>query len=148
VLWAVLAAATTAAPGASGDETAAAMDKRLADFSRQLRCLVCQNETLADSQADLAVDLRREIRDQMTAARSDDQIMRFLTDRYGDFVRYRPAFTPKTYPLWLGPFILLAGVLVALLRGLTRSPFPDERPPLSSAERTRARRLLEGRGRA
>ena len=135
---------TTAAPCAASDETEAALDKRVAAFSRQMRCLVCQNETLADSQADLAVDLRREVRAQMKAGRSDDEITQFLTERYGDFVRYRPPLTPKTYPLWFGPFVLLAGVLITLYRGLTRAPVPAGRRSLSVAERKRAQRLLNG----
>jgi cytochrome c-type biogenesis protein CcmH len=134
----------TVAVCAASDETEAALDKRVAAFSRQMRCLVCQNETLADSQADLAVDLRREIREQMTAGRSDVEIMQFLTERYGDFVRYRPRLTPKTYPLWFGPFGLLVGVLVTLYRGLTRSPVLAGRRSLSATERKRARRLLNG----
>jgi cytochrome c-type biogenesis protein CcmH len=136
---------TAVALCASGDETGAALDKRVAAFSRQMRCLVCQNETLADSQADLAVDLRREIREQMKAGRSDDEITQFLTERYGDFIRYRPPLAPKTYPLWFGPFVLLAGVLVTLYRRrVTRSPALTERRSLSDTERKRARRLLHG----
>src|SRR2546422_10623926 len=92
------------------------LDKRLMALSQQLRCLVCQNETLADSQADLAADLRRQIKEQMKAGKSDAEIIAFLTDRYGDFVLYKPPVKPRTYLLWFGPFILLGGGLFALYR--------------------------------
>jgi cytochrome c-type biogenesis protein CcmH len=98
------------------------LEKRLHAFAQQVRCLVCQNETLAESRAELAVDLRREIREQMKAGRSDEQITAFLTERYGDFVLYRPPLKPSTYPLWFGPFVLLAGGLLALYRRLKRWP--------------------------
>jgi cytochrome c-type biogenesis protein CcmH len=82
----------------------------------QLRCLVCQNETLADSDADLAADLRREIREKMVQGQSDKQITEFLVDRYGDFVLYNPPVKPTTLMLWYGPFALLAlGVLIAVI---------------------------------
>ena len=96
------------------DDRDAELEKRVHVFSQDVRCLVCQNETLADSRADLAVDLRREIREQMMAGRSDEQITAFLTERYGDFVLYRPPVKPITYPLWSGPFLLLGGGLWAL----------------------------------
>ena len=89
------------------------LEKRLANLAGELRCLVCQNETLADSQADLAQDLRAQIREQMKAGKTDKEILSYLTDRYGQFVLYRPPVEPTTYLLWFGPFIfLLAGLLV------------------------------------
>ena len=97
------------------DDADAELEKRVHAFSQQVRCLVCQNETLADSRAELAVDLRREIREQMKAGRSDEEITAFLTERYGDFVLYRPPLKPSTYPLWFGPFVLLAGGLCRTL---------------------------------
>ncbi len=82
----------------------------------QLRCLVCQNETLADSEADLAADLRREIREKMVQGQSDKQIRDFLVARYGDFVLYKPPVKATTLMLWYGPFALLAlGVLIAVI---------------------------------
>src|SRR6266511_1820005 len=87
------------------------IERRMKALTQQLRCLVCQNETLADSQADLAEDLRRQIREQMKAGKSDQEILAFLTDRYGDFVLYNPPVKPATYALWFGPFILLAAGL-------------------------------------
>jgi len=96
------------------------LEKRVMALSRQLRCLVCQNETLADSQAELAADLRKQIREQMRAGRNDTEIVAFLTDRYGDFVLYRPPLKPRIYVLWFGPFLLLGGGLFALYRSLKR----------------------------
>lgn len=96
-----------------------AIEARLQAISEELRCLVCQNETLAASRAELAEDLRREIRSMIRAGKNDDQIMSFLVDRYGDFVRYRPPFKPVTWALWLLPFLLLAsgaGVLYRLVK--------------------------------
>ncbi len=95
------------------------LEKRVMNLSQELRCLVCQNETLADSRADLAVDLRREIREQMKAGKSDKEIIAFLTARYGDFVLYRPPVRPITYLLWFGPFVLMVigfGVLYRYLK--------------------------------
>src|SRR5882757_4714548 len=89
------------------------LEKRVMALSEQLRCLVCQNETLAGSHADLAVDLRQQIREQMKAGKSDKEIVTFLTERYGDFVLYNPRLTARTYLLWFGPFILLGGGLAA-----------------------------------
>ena len=106
--------AQTAQPLAEDPE----VEKRLQVLSQELRCLVCQNETLADSRAGLAEDLRREIREQIKAGKSDKEIIAFLTARYGDFVLYRPRVTPTTYLLWFGPFVLLAVGLVVLYRQL------------------------------
>jgi cytochrome c-type biogenesis protein CcmH len=121
----------------------AELEKSVMTFSQQIRCLVCQNESLADSRADLAVDLRQQIREQMKAGRTDGEITAFLTDRYGDFVLYRPPLKPTTYVLWFGPFALLIGGLIVLWRVLKSLPSITA-PPLSSAERRRARNLLSG----
>lgn len=118
------------------------LEKRVMNLSQELRCLVCQNETLADSRADLAEDLRREIREQMKAGRSDQEIIAFLTARYGDFVLYRPPVKPTTYLLWFGPFALLLAGLALLYRYLKqrRELIKDE--PLSPQERRQAEELL------
>src|SRR5438876_1696954 len=92
------------------------IEQRMRALTEQLRCLVCQNETLADSRADLAEDLRKEIREQMKAGKSDREIIAFLTQRYGDFVLYRPPVKPTTYLLWFGPFVLLLAGLAILFR--------------------------------
>jgi len=118
------------------------LEKRLNNLSKELRCLVCQNETLADSQADLAEDLRREIREQMRAGKSDKEIIDFLTQRYGQFILYRPQVTPTTYLLWFGPFVLLLLGLLILFSYIKqrRDTIPDK--PLTDAERQRAQELL------
>lgn len=84
------------------------IEARLIGLAADLRCLVCQNESLAGSHAELAEDLRREIREQMRAGKSDQEVIAYLTDRYGDFVLYRPPFKPVTYLLWIGPLLFLA----------------------------------------
>lgn len=83
------------------------IEQRMVDLAGNLRCLVCQNESLAGSHAELAEDLRREIRGQMKAGKNDKEIIAYLTNRYGDFVLYRPPFKPVTYLLWLGPLLFL-----------------------------------------
>ncbi|MDO9226410.1 MAG: cytochrome c-type biogenesis protein CcmH [Pseudomonadota bacterium] len=83
------------------------LEKRLLKIAEELRCLVCQNESLAGSHAELAQDLRREVREQMKAGKSDAEVIEYLTTRYGDFVLYRPPFKPVTYLLWLGPLLFL-----------------------------------------
>ena len=118
------------------------LERRVMTLSQQFRCLVCQNETIADSHADLAADLRQQIREQMLAGRSDAQISTFLTDRYGDFVLYRPRVTPKTYALWFGPFLLLGGGLYWLYLFTTHWPSTKLRT-LSVEEHRRAAELLQ-----
>lgn len=107
----------------------------------ELRCLVCQNESLASSNAELAVDLRREVRQLIEQGQSDDDIRRFLVSRYGDFVLYKPEVKPVTWLLWFGPFVLLLLALVVALRLMRRTPV--EPPPLTDRERERVRQLLE-----
>ena len=123
----------------SGDPV---IEQRLAKLSHELRCLQCQNQTLADSPAGLAADLRREIREQMKAGKSDQEIIAFLTARYGDFILYRPRVTYATYLLWFGPFILLLAGLYVLFRYIKqrRDLIPEK--PLSADERRRAEELL------
>jgi cytochrome c-type biogenesis protein CcmH len=124
----------------TGDDPA--VEQRLTKLSQELRCLVCQNETLADSRADLAEDLRREIREQIKAGKSDKEIIEFLTARYGQFILYRPRVTSTTYLLWFGPFVLLLGGLFLLFTYIKqrRDSLPDK--PLSAEERRRAEELL------
>jgi len=119
------------------------LEKRVMALSEQLRCLVCQNETLAGSHADLAADLRQEIREQMKAGKSDQEIIAFLTARYGKFIRYNPPFDPTTYLLWIGPFVLLLGGLVLLLRYVKQRRDLISEQPLSIEDRRRAEELLE-----
>src|SRR5215211_1978542 len=118
------------------------IEQRLARLSHELRCLQCQNQTLADSPAGLATDLRNEIRAQMKAGKSDDEILAFLTQRYGDFILYKPRVTYTTYLLWFGPFVLLLGGLYVLFVYIKprRDMVPEQ--PLSADERRRAEELL------
>ena len=124
-----------------------ALEQRLHNLSQNLRCLVCQNETLADSQADLAEDLRGEIREQMKAGKSDKEIIDFLTARYGQFILYKPQVTPTTYLLWFGPFVLLLAGLAVLFHYIKRRRDLIPEQPLSSEERRRAEELLRTRSR-
>ncbi|WP_233167951.1 cytochrome c-type biogenesis protein [Xylophilus sp. ASV27] len=96
------------------------LEARVQSIAAELRCLVCQNETLAASQSALAVDLRAQISQQLAQGRSSEQIKDYMVERYGDFVLYRPAFNARTALLWLGPFALFAGALFALVRIVRR----------------------------
>jgi cytochrome c-type biogenesis protein CcmH len=118
------------------------LEERVMNLSKELRCLVCQNETLADSRADLAEDLRRQIREQMKAGKTDKEIIAFLTQRYGDFVLYRPPVRPTTYLLWFGPFCFLMIGLVLLLRYVKQRRELIIEQPLSSDDHRRAETLL------
>jgi len=97
-----------------------AVEQRLIGIADELRCLVCQNESLAGSHAELAEDLRREIRTLIRAGKTDPEILEFLVSRYGDFVRYRPPFKPMTWVLWLGPVVLMMLGLGGLFRHLLK----------------------------
>jgi cytochrome c-type biogenesis protein CcmH len=119
------------------------LEERVMKLSRELRCLVCQNETLADSRADLAEDLRGQIREQMKAGKSDKEIIAYLTDRYGKFILYNPPVDPTTYLLWFGPFILLLAGLLFLFRYLKQRRDLITEQPLSADERRRAEALLK-----
>jgi cytochrome c-type biogenesis protein CcmH len=118
-------------------------EHRMKALTQQLRCLVCQNETLAESQADLAQDLRREIRDQMKAGKSDQEILAFLTQRYGDFVLYNPRVKATTYLLWFGPFVLLLAGIAVLYRYVKRRRDSINEKPLTAEEHRRAEKLLK-----
>ena len=126
-----------------------AIEKRLTAIAEELRCLVCQNESLAGSRADLAVDLRRQIREQITQGKSDDEILAYMTARYGDFVRYRPPLKGTTVALWLGPFMLLIVAAGGLAQYLRRRRARIEPAVLSTEEEARVARLLDeaGKGR-
>ena len=124
------------------DETA---EKRLVDISSELRCLVCQNESLSGSQAELANDLRREIRTQISAGKSDGEIREFMVSRYGDFVLYRPPLKGTTLLLWFGPGLLFVGGLVALIRYLRRRDSAIKDAPLSAQEQAELERLLSAK---
>jgi len=118
------------------------IEQRMRALTEQLRCLVCQNETLADSRADLAEDLRKQIREQMKAGKSDQEILAYLTQRYGDFVLYKPPVKATTYLLWFGPFILLIAGTGFLFRYLKHRRELINEQPLTAAERKRAADIL------
>jgi len=145
LLWGVVCCGALAAVAKEAQPAAEdpQLEERLAKLSAELRCLVCQNETLADSRADLAVDLRNQIREQMKAGKSDKEIVAFLTQRYGDFVLYRPPVKPQTYLLWFGPFLLLAFGLLFLFRYVRWRRQSIVEQPLSDDERRRAEELLK-----
>ena len=143
LLWLVVclpipAGAQTAQPTAN-DPVA---NKRAVHLADQLRCLVCQNQTIADSNAELAVDLRRQIREQIAQGRSDGQIVDFMVERYGDFVLYRPPLKGTTLFLWFGPPLLLLLGIVVLFRYLRARRQRVEQQPLSAVERRDAEALL------
>ena len=120
------------------------VEKRLIAISEELRCLVCQNESLAGSRADLANDLRREIRTLIKDGKSDGQILEFMEARYGDFVRYRPPVKPLTWLLWFGPFVLLMGAIYTLYRMVRANQTAASAAPatLDDTQRAKAQALL------
>ncbi|MBK7900234.1 MAG: cytochrome c-type biogenesis protein CcmH [Azonexus sp.] len=137
--FALAATAKDAAPLA--DDPVA--EKRLIKLSEELRCLVCQNQNIADSNAELAQDLRREIRGMIQAGKSDKEIIDFMVARYGDFVLYRPPVKATTVLLWAGPLLLMFLGLVALVRYLRqRNLQVTDDSPLSADEARRAEALL------
>jgi len=120
------------------------LDKRTQALSAELRCLVCQNQSLADSNAPLAVDLRNQVREQLAAGKSESEVKAWLVERYGDFVLYRPPFNAGTALLWGGPFVLLGAGAWVLARRVRRRREEQARGlELSEADRQRAAKLLE-----
>jgi cytochrome c-type biogenesis protein CcmH len=115
-IFSVASLAKDAAPVAADP----ALEARMMAIATELRCLVCQNQTIADSHADLAIDLRQQIRELLQKGQSDQQVMQYMTDRYGDFVLYRPPVKSTTWFLWFGPGILLVGGLAGLVIILRR----------------------------
>jgi cytochrome c-type biogenesis protein CcmH len=105
-----------------------ALQSRFESIAKELRCLVCQNESIADSNADLAIDLRRQVREMLVAGKSDDDIFKYMTDRYGDFVRFAPPLSPKSFLIWGAPFIALllgAGIVFRVARQRSRMPLDE-----------------------
>ena len=141
----VLMFASAAAPAKEAAQAAAnpALEARVMAISEELRCLVCQNQTIADSHADLAVDLRNQVRTKLAAGESERQIKDFMVERYGDFVLYRPPLKASTVLLWVGPFALLALAAFALWRAIRQRAQRLASAAPSDAELARARRLLK-----
>lgn len=107
-----------------------AMQARYVHLARELRCLQCRSETIADSNAQLAVDLRRQLRELMAAGKSDQEILQYMTDRYGDYVLYKPPVTPRTWLLWAAPVLLVIGGGIAAAIVISRkSKLPDDTDP-------------------
>lgn len=106
-----------------------ALEARARDISKELRCLVCQNQSIADSTADLAADLREQVREMLLAGADDEAILNYMVERYGDFVRYRPAFNQRTWMLWIGPFVVFGiGLAIALVVIMRRAGAPGGAP--------------------
>ncbi|OGB31973.1 MAG: cytochrome C biogenesis protein CcmH [Burkholderiales bacterium RIFCSPLOWO2_12_FULL_61_40] len=145
--FAFFLALQSAAPSYAAEATPLAEDpvveQRLIAISEEMRCLVCQNESLAGSRSDLAMDLRREIRTLIKAGKTDAEVMDFMVSRYGDFVRYRPPVKPITWMLWFGPFLLLIGALVGLVRMVRRNQGSATAPTLDTAQREKAQAILQ-----
>ncbi|MDD2987783.1 MAG: cytochrome c-type biogenesis protein CcmH [Zoogloea sp.] len=118
------------------------VEARLIAISEELRCLVCQNESLAGSRAELAEDLRREVRKLIQDGKTDPEIKDYLVARYGDFVLYRPPVKPTTWLLWFGPFALMGGAVIGLILYLRRRATRVEPSHLSAADRASAEALL------
>lgn len=124
------------------------VEQRLKNLGEELRCLVCQNQTIADSNAPLALDLRNQIRTQVSQGKSDDEIRAYMTERYGDFVLYKPPFKATTAILWVGPFALVAlGLFVFLFVVRRRRPRPAA-AEVPQEQRAQIEALLDESGRA
>jgi cytochrome c-type biogenesis protein CcmH len=136
--WAALAGAQQARPMAADP----VLEAEVMRISGELRCLVCQNETIAASHADLALDLRAQVRSQLQQGRSEREILAYMEQRYGDFVLYNPRVKPTTWLLWGGPFVLLVTMLTVLWRLLRRRRALPEAAALSAEDQLRARSLL------
>ena len=121
------------------------LEKRVMELAENLRCLVCQNQTIADSPAELAVDLKKQIREKMKQGMSDREIIDYMVARYGDFVLYRPPLKGSTILLWFGPLLFLAAGLAALFYRLARRK-KNIQTELSDADRARAAKLLNSGG--
>jgi cytochrome c-type biogenesis protein CcmH len=122
-----------------------ALELRVQRLANELRCLVCQNQTIADSNAELAVDLRNQVREQLRQGKSEEEILAYMVQRYGDFVRYRPPVKMQTLVLWIGPFLLLAGGVVALMRHLRRRRQMPESDDVPQAQLDQAANILRGK---
>ena len=128
------------------------MEKIVNEISAELRCLVCQNQTIADSHAALAVDLKNQVREMVKQGKTRDDVVDYMVERYGDFVRYRPPIKPTTYLLWIGPFLLLIGGFIILVVNLRKRKELVTDTPLSEEEHQKLDSILhtdnkEGEGR-
>ena len=143
LLATALLARAAEAPATAADPV---LEKRVMAIAQELRCLVCQNQTIADSDADLAVDLRQQVREKLAQGMSDRDVSEFMVARYGDFVLYRPPVKTTTWLLWFGPFLLLLGgvfFLVRFLRQRQQEHVAHVTPALTDDERRQAQALLD-----
>ena len=138
-LCTAFAAQAKVAPNTSADPV---LEAKMMVIAEELRCLVCQNETIAASHADLAIDLKNQIRIKLKEGQSQKQILDFMVDRYGDFVLYRPPLKTTTVLLWLGPFTLLAIAVLMLVLNIKRRRRIAQPAALSDADVAKARELL------
>lgn len=142
VMLAPLASAKDAKSMAEDPE----MEKRVNEISAELRCLVCQNQTIADSHAGLAIDLKNQVREMVKSGQSQKDIVDYMVKRYGDFVLYRPPVKPTTVLLWVGPFLLmLIGLTVLVINLRKRAALVKDDGDLSSEESERLKTLLESK---
>jgi len=118
------------------------LEKRMLRLTEELRCLVCQNQTLADSHADLAIDLKNQVREKLASGMSEQEVIDYMVQRYGDFVLYRPRLFGATWVLWFGPLLLLLGGLGALVLKLSRRK-AEAAPAMSEQDRARAAAMLD-----
>lgn len=118
------------------------LEKKVNEIAAELRCLVCQNQTIADSHAELAVDLKNQVREMVKQGKTRDDVVDYMVQRYGDFVRYRPPVKPTTYLLWVGPFLLLAGGLIILVVNLRKRKELVTEAPLSQEEYQKLESIL------
>ena len=140
----LLGAAHAQTPTLTMPPMAPELEARLKKLETELRCLVCQNQTLAESPAGLAGDLRREVRLLAESGKSDEEIKQYLKQRYGDFVLYKPPLESKTWLLWFGPFaLLLGGAIITWTITRRTGTAPAAPPAMSDDERSRASKLLD-----
>ena len=143
-----LLAVSVASPLCAREAAPTAFDpvahKRVVEVSEQLRCLVCQNQSIAESNAELAVDLRNQVIEQVKAGKTNQEIVDYMVERYGDFVLYRPPFKPSTVILWVGPVVLFLGGLLAFWINLRRrkQTVTESTKPLSEEEKALAEKML------
>jgi len=140
-LFIILSFCMASVQGATSED--AALERRVQVLSEELRCLVCQNQSLADSHAELAVDLKNQVREKFRQGASEADVITFMTERYGDFVLYRPPLKATTLLLWFGPGVLMLAGLLALFLRLRRRAAATAAPALTAAERARATALLD-----
>lgn len=146
----LLAVAASLAGAGQAPDTATdpALEARVNEVAAELRCLVCQNQSLADSHAPLAIDLKNQVREQLQAGHSAQEVVDYMTARYGDFVRYRPPLKPSTLLLWAGPLLLVLAGVAGLWCALARQQRAQAaEPALDADELERADQLLDPTGR-